>query len=67
MTVARSFLRPWSVIEIPGGFRVDDASGKRLGYFYAWSDANAAHPRGDVLTADEARRMAEEFAKIPKP
>jgi hypothetical protein len=67
MTVARSFLRPWSVIEIPGGFRVDDASGNRLGYFYAWSDANAAHPLGDVLTADEARRMAEEFAKIPKP
>jgi len=67
MTVDRSFLRPWSVIEISGGFRVDDASGNRLGYLYAWSGANAAHPRGDVLTADEARRMAEEFAKIPKP
>jgi hypothetical protein len=63
-----AFLRPWSVIEIPGGFRVDDgASGKRLGYFYVWSGANAAHPQGDVLTAEEATRMAEEFAKMPKP
>jgi hypothetical protein len=59
--------RPWSVIEIPGGFRVDDASGKGLGYFYAWSGANAAHLLDDDLTAEEARRMAEEFAKMPKP
>jgi hypothetical protein len=32
-----------------------------------WDDANAAHPLGDVLTADEAKRMAEEFAKLPEP
>jgi len=66
MAVARSFPRPWSVIEIPGGFRVDDASGERLGYF-AWSGANAAHRLGDVLTVEEARRMAEEFANTPEP
>jgi hypothetical protein len=52
---------------IPGGFRVDDANGKRLGYFYSWDDANAVHPPVDVLTADEARRIAEEFAKLPEP
>jgi hypothetical protein len=46
MLAARSFPRPWSVVEIPGGFRVDDASGKRLGYFYSWGDANAVHPLG---------------------
>jgi hypothetical protein len=67
MLAPRSFPRPWSVVEIPGGFRVDDANGKRLGYFYSWGDANAVHPLGDVLTADEARRMAEEFAKLPEP
>jgi hypothetical protein len=66
MAVARSFPQPWSVVEIPGGFRVDDASGKRLGYFYSWGDANAVHPLSDVLTTDEARRMAEEFARTPK-
>jgi hypothetical protein len=63
----RSFRRPWCVVEIPGGFRVDDASGKRLAYFYSWDDANVVHPLGDVLTADEARRMAEEFANLPGP
>jgi hypothetical protein len=67
MLAPRSFPRPWSVVEIPGGFRVDDANGMRLGYFYSWDDANAAHPLGDVLTADEAKRMAEEFAKLPQP
>jgi hypothetical protein len=44
-----------------------NASGKRLGYFYAWDDAKAAHPLGDVLTVNEARRMAEEFANLPEP
>ena len=67
MLAPRSFPRPWSVIEIPGGFRVDDANGKRLGYFYSWDDANAVHPPDDVLTADEARRIAEEFAKLREP
>jgi hypothetical protein len=67
MLAPRSFPRPWSVIEIPGGFRVDDANGKRLGYFCSWDDANAVHPPDDVLTADEARRVAEEFAKLPEP
>jgi hypothetical protein len=66
MLTPRSFPRPWSVIEIPGGYRVDDASGKRLGYFYSWDDPNTAH-LADVLTGDEARRLAEEFAKLPEP
>jgi hypothetical protein len=64
MLAPRSFPRPWCVVEIPGGFRVDDAGGKRLGYLYSWDDAKAVHPLADVLTVDEARRMAEEFAKI---
>jgi hypothetical protein len=67
MLAPRSFPRPWSVIEIPGGFRVDDANGKRLGHFYSWDDANAVHPPDDVLTAYEARRIAEEFAKLREP
>jgi hypothetical protein len=51
-----------AVVEVPGGYRVDDASGKRLGYFYF--DATATY-RADALTEDEARRMAEDFAKLP--
>jgi hypothetical protein len=63
-------LSEFSFAKAPGGtngFRVDDANGKRLGYFYSWDDANAVHPPDDVLTADEARRIAEEFAKLPEP
>jgi hypothetical protein len=33
----------------------------------SWDDAKAVHPLGDVLTVDEARSMAEEFAKLPEP
>ena len=43
------------------------ANGKRLGYFYSWDDANTAHQLGDVLTADEARRIAESLATCRNP
>jgi hypothetical protein len=65
MPSPRSFPRPWSVTEIPGGYRVDDASGQRLGYFYSWDDPSATY-HADVLTGDEARRIAENFAKLPE-
>jgi hypothetical protein len=58
----RSFPQPWTSVEVPGGYRVDDANGKRLGYFYF--DATATY-RADGLTEEEARRMAEDFAKLP--
>jgi hypothetical protein len=66
MFASRSFPRPWCIVEIPGGFRVDDAGGKRLGYLYWWNDPNALHPLEDVLTIDEARNMAVEFANLPE-
>ena len=60
----RSFPEPWSVVDIPGGYRVEDATGHALGYFYSWDDPTAAH-QVDVLTRDEARRLAESFARLP--
>jgi hypothetical protein len=50
--------------EIPGGYRVDDASGTRLGYFYSWNDPSGRYD-ADVLTGDEARHLAEAFATLP--
>jgi hypothetical protein len=61
----RNFPAPWSVVEIPGGFRVQDATGQRLAYFYWWDDPTARY-QADVLTEIEAQRMAEEFAKLPE-
>jgi hypothetical protein len=59
MVAPRTFPAPWSAVEIPGGFRVEDANRLPLAYFYGHDDAHA-----DVLTLDEARRMAENFARL---
>ena len=61
----RSFPALWSVIDIPGGYRVQDATGQALGYFYSWDAPSAKHQVG-VLTRDEALYMASEFAKLPE-
>ncbi|HSI21124.1 MAG TPA: hypothetical protein VLA04_05510 [Verrucomicrobiae bacterium] len=41
-----------------------DASGQSLAYFYARENDNDAGTAG-VLTMDEARRLASNFAKLP--
>ncbi len=61
---SRRFPAPWQVEQIPGGYKVLDASGQSLAYIYArekQSDADIAH----VLTTDEARRIAVNVAKLP--
>jgi hypothetical protein len=53
----RRFPPPWQVEQIPGGFKVLDASGQALVYVYA----RETREQGDiamVLTFDEARRIA---------
>ena len=47
-----------------GGFKVIDANGQSLAYFYARENDSDANTAG-VLTMDEARRMASNFAKLP--
>ena len=60
----RRFPPPWTVIRLPGGFKVIDANGQSLAYFYARDNDNDAGTAG-VLTMDEARRFASNFAKLP--
>ena len=60
----RRFPPPWTVERLPGGFKVIDANGQSLAYFYAQENDNDAHA-ASVLTMDEARRMASNFAKLP--
>jgi hypothetical protein len=59
------FPGPWRIVEIPQGFAVDDASGQQLAVFYGLAEPNAAR-QTDLLTFDEARQMAVDFAKLPK-
>ena len=60
----RRFPPPWTVEKIPGGFKVLDANQQSLAY------VNAREKPGDaqtasVLTEDEARRIANNIAKLP--
>jgi hypothetical protein len=61
----RHFPSPWTVERLPGGFKVIDANGQSLAYFYARENDHDAHI-ANVLTMDEARRMASNFAKLPE-
>ena len=60
----RRFPPPWRIERLPGGFKVVDAHGQSLAYFYARENDHDANTAG-VLTIDEARRLASNFAKPP--
>jgi hypothetical protein len=60
----RRFPPPWSVEQIPGGYKVKDGTGQALAYVYGRetrADADAAK----AITMDEARRIATNIAKLP--
>jgi hypothetical protein len=54
----------WTVERLSDGFKVVDANGQSLAYFYARDNDHDASI-AKVLTMDEARRMARNFAKLP--
>jgi hypothetical protein len=56
---------PWQVEQIPGGFKVLDASGQALVYVYARETPQQANIAG-LLSFDEARRVAVNVAKLPE-
>jgi hypothetical protein len=60
----RRFPPPWTAENLPGGFKVIDANGQSLAYFYARENDNDATTAG-LLTMDEARRIASNIAKLP--
>jgi hypothetical protein len=60
----RRFSPPWTVEQIPGGFKVVDATGQSLAYVYG-RETRADADIAKVLTMDEARRVASNIAKLP--
>ena len=56
---------PWAVKEIPGGYCVVDAEGKRLAYVYGLDEKELAAAGHERLTKDEAGRIASNIAKLP--
>jgi hypothetical protein len=60
----RRFPPPWRAERMPGGYVVRDANGQTLAFIY--SRANEAEAmQANVLTDDEARRIAANIAKLP--
>ena len=68
--MTRRFPPPWTVEQIPStcslsGFKVLDANNQSLAYVYG-RETKAAADIANVLTMDEARRVASNIAKLPK-
>ena len=61
---ARRFRAPWTVEQIPGGYKVLDANGQSLAYVYG-RETKADADIASVLTMDEARCIASNIGKLP--
>ena len=66
MPSPRRFPPPWTLEENNNAcFIVRDKNGQALAYFY-FEDAPGRRAAANLLTKDEARRMAVNFAKLPE-
>jgi hypothetical protein len=63
--MTRRFPPPWSVEELEACFVVKDNGGQKLAYIYFENDPGR-RSAAKLLTKDEARRIAANFAKLPE-
>jgi hypothetical protein len=61
----RRFPPPWIIEELPACFVVIDSAGQKLGYFY-FEEEPGRRTAAKLLTKDEARRIAVNFARLPE-
>ncbi len=62
----RHFPEPWSVEELDACFVVKELNGQALAYMYFEIELRHRYRCSELLTRDEARRIAAVFAKLPK-
>jgi hypothetical protein len=62
---SRRFPSPWHADKIPGGYVVRDANGQAIAYVYSRA-TTAEAAQAKVLTADEARWIAVNVARLPE-
>ena len=62
---ARRFPPPWSVEELEACFVVRDSNRQQLAYVY-FEDEPGRRSAAKLLSKDEARRIAANFAKLPE-
>jgi hypothetical protein len=60
----RRFPPPWSIDELEACFIVKDNAGQKLAFVY-FEDGPGRRSAAKLLTKDEARRIAENIAKLP--
>ena len=61
----RRFPPPWSTEDTGAAFVVKNAGGQNLGYCY-YEEQSGRRTVAKMLTKDEARRIAVNFAKLPE-
>jgi len=63
---SRRFPPPWSIEELNDAcFVVKDSAGQKLGYVY-FEEEPGRRSAAKLLSKDEARRIAANFAKLPE-
>jgi hypothetical protein len=62
----RHFPEPWFVEELDACFVVKDLNGQALAHMYFEKESRYRRRPSELLTRDEARRIAAVFAKLPE-